>query len=980
MDLDIRLHEIAAKPKNEEILSDLIALQEDSLAENASDIYLKTSHMLFDTYVNINDFDAATALFQNILKENRFEAFKTNLEIIDKLVALLLKTEDFLALESLLALRERYLSGGPNVQLMQKFYLSVCQEGLKRYKEAISTLESITDNISNNNLVSKYLKLAMLYLRINDHPAAYGAYNRALIFDKLKKNEMFYLVESDLAFHSENYDESLKAFQAFFLKSKVKSRYLDRYILINIKLGHLSEAWHFYKEYLPKIMRSASKNYRMQFYQAGQLLSEVVNDIDEAVLLKERLAQLNSDKEDIIDSFDGIKALLKYSSSHLLFNSTRDILLETYRVLAQLTDIDRLIYIQPIHDGLNILTYKKGLLMEKSYAYPAWQGTLIESIVNTDLDYHLFVKEDIVTQNDYLQKTPFGPDQFHHILAYKIQGHLGAEGYMVAFLAKDRHFDYVNKLLFTAQSIINQKLSMQKLLDHHESRHRLAERLLAMKEFGLFKIQDELLFMQNDAAKKLIENSNDFIKFEAFQALFVDKKLFIDDLLGKDHLDVTIKTPTGIIKKLSLDLWQIDLDIYFLAEDVTKLDHQIAELQQLAFHPLMYPLTTLHALKDALHKLKEPATLFGFWIHGLELDTLSRSELHQARLMLINAIKEAARTHQLVLALDEDHALWLLVSTTDKRVHQRIASEVLESVMIQWKTLPFIGDNVSLKIGAIIIQKDHDLPTLLDKLELIHLYSSFDSLPAYYDKILIADLNRFDVLKNQFLERLTAKLIPLRYDQVGNLITRKVEFYQARMESESLLGEYSDFLTMIHDHHFESDLFNLTAMTLLNQIAETLTLSTFDVLYGLSIPLVVLKQKSMIEDLHKRVRKAKIPTKNLVWIISEVDDLDSIQTGVSFLKEKGYKIALEACLHLVVAMKQEHYQRFDYVMFDAKHYNEESKPWFDVLIAKIKPMIIMMNVKDALSAESLKLNRLSTIQGPILANNLRFEDLKAKLH
>ena len=200
MDFETRFNELASKPKDEELLQDLITLQEESLKENDADVYLKTSHLLFDTYVNLGDYELATSLFFSILKENRFEAYKTVLDIIDKLVGLLLKTEDFVQLESLLKLRERYLTSNPSQQLMQKFYLAVCQEGQKQYLEAIQTLESITDNISNNNLVSKYLKLSMLYIKIKQYELAKGAFERAKIFDKTMKNEMFYLVASDIAF------------------------------------------------------------------------------------------------------------------------------------------------------------------------------------------------------------------------------------------------------------------------------------------------------------------------------------------------------------------------------------------------------------------------------------------------------------------------------------------------------------------------------------------------------------------------------------------------------------------------------------------------------------------------------------------------------------------------------------------------------------------------------------------------------------
>jgi hypothetical protein len=385
-------------------------------------------------------------------------------------------------------------------------------------------------------------------------------------------------------------------------------------------------------------------------------------------------------------------------------------------------------------------------------------------------------------------------------------------------------------------------------------------------------------------------------------------------------------------------------------------------------------------LKKAILDLQEPATLFGFWLHGLNPSLQTRQEIHQLRSLLVNDIIDAAKGHQIVLSLDEDEGLWLLLSTTDKRIHQRIAAEVQQTFAAQVLTFWFIHDPLELRIGAIILQKDHDLASILSKLELTRPIKTSQSMLTYYDKTLIADLNRIEVLRAQFNERIIRKEMPLRYNQIGNLLTRKVEMYRAFPETESLLGEYQDFCQMIDTDHRETELFTLTSTTLFKQIAETLETSTFEVQYGLEVPLVVLKQRPLIEELHKRVKKAKITTGHLVWILKSIDDTDIFKTNFLFLKEKGYKLAYETGLNGAVALSQESPQLFDYVMISSAQYNDYTKPWFDVLVAKFKPMVIMTQVDDSLLAETLKSNRLSTIEGTLLAHNLAFEALKTKLH
>jgi hypothetical protein len=978
LDFETRFVEISAKPKDEDLISELISLQEEALAENDADVYLKTSHLLFDTYVNIGDNDAAISLFFGILRDNRFEAFKTLLEIIDKLVALLLKTEDFIQLESLLKLRERYLSGTGNQQLMQKFYVSVCQEGLKQYAEAIKTLENITDNISNNNLVSKYLKLSMLYIKVDDFKAAQGALDRAKVFDKPLKNEMFYLVEADLCYHKGEYEEALRLFQVFFVRSKIKNRYLDRYILINIKLEKLGEAWRFYKQYLPKIIRSTSKNYRMQYYLAGLQLALKVNDIDEIIALKEKIAALSIKEEDILDSFDGIKALLAFNGSKVRFKSARDVILETYRVLNGLAELDRLLYIAPAIDGLTVYSFKKGLLLEKSYTKNQWQNTILDEIITSDLNYYLFTPEDLAKQTDYLQKAAFEPGTIAYVSAYKIAYLQNTDGFMIAFIAKDRQFDYISRLLFTTKSILENKLAVQKLLDHHESRHRLSERLLSMKEFGLYKLEDGILFMQNDAAKKQMRTEHDFMPFDDFQKQFVDRHLYLDDFLGKDHLEIEIRQDHDVMK-LSVDLWQVDLSIFFLAEDVTKSTHELLNLSSLANRTLTYELNTLYALKVAVQNIREASTLFGFWIEDLRFSEYLREERHQLIVRLSEIIRTSARTHLVSLALDEEEGLLLLISSIDKRVHQRIASECAFAFKQHILAMETSHPETSLKIGAISNQKNQTFEVMLAQLDQTRHDETSEENLVYYDRNLIADLSRTEVLLSQWKTLSEAKQVSLSYDQIGNLLTKKIEMYQVSIDYNGMMGTPADFDRMIRHHHLENDRFFVIFHRMIKDLSELNATKKSLIRYALPVPEGVVFDRVKTEELVKALKKAKIASDGIVLILDDIKNHPVMIENLRNLKEKGLKIAVSAKIDQCSSLVINHASIVDYLWIKQSQYDDASKVWFEVLIHKIKPFIVIVDVDTPDIADKLFASRLYIVKGSVLSHQLSFEELKTQL-
>ena len=142
-------------------------------------------------FLTINKaYDKIVKLLERALSERVVQEQASRLKLTEKLVTTLLKLEDFDRLLPVLKTRKSLIVKDNDI-LMQKFYEAVCFEGLDENKKAIAALLSIKDNISNQNLVNKYLKLSMLTLKDNDYEKAQEYYNLAVFYDKQKKNPTF---------------------------------------------------------------------------------------------------------------------------------------------------------------------------------------------------------------------------------------------------------------------------------------------------------------------------------------------------------------------------------------------------------------------------------------------------------------------------------------------------------------------------------------------------------------------------------------------------------------------------------------------------------------------------------------------------------------------------------------------------------------------------------------------------------------------
>ena len=179
LELLAKFDELKQNKKSKELTEDLHTLLSLSKKEKDFSLSMRILQYLIETLRYLRSHDKAILVLETEINEAFFTRKDDILKIVDELVRTLLRTEDFLKLKSTLFTRERFLTN-EHQKVMQKFYLAVCHEGLKDNKLAIDNLLSIKDNISNSNLVSKYLKLSMLHLKENQLKSAKEYFDKEL--------------------------------------------------------------------------------------------------------------------------------------------------------------------------------------------------------------------------------------------------------------------------------------------------------------------------------------------------------------------------------------------------------------------------------------------------------------------------------------------------------------------------------------------------------------------------------------------------------------------------------------------------------------------------------------------------------------------------------------------------------------------------------------------------------------------------------
>jgi hypothetical protein len=975
------LAEYAQEPKTEETAQKILSLQKDALAAKDASIFAKATLLLHETYIFLQAIPEALSVLRDALATELIEDLPTLLSLTDKWVSLLVKTEDFPALDAALTFRERLLTNNPAQALVQKFYRAVCQEGLKKYSEAIATLESINDAISNNNLVSKYLKLAMLRLKTGEPQLARACFEHAAIFDKTRKNEMFHLLESDLLFEEGDYPGALRKFEEFFLKTKSKNRYLDRYIRINTALGQYEEAWRFYQEYTAKLAGVSSKNYLFQFHQAGLHLAEKMNKTEEAASIKEKLLSIYDEEPVIHDAFDGVRRLFALSQKKTVFEKERDIYLESFRELAEVLELGEIGFFRP-RDGEWTLYYpKKGLLLERSLKKADFSNTVLLPIIEQRRDYSLFTQEEMTPFTPFRIDPRGGEEKSTAIvMAFAIPVDSTTTGFLVAFLETEARFDFINKMLFTLKAILETRLGYYARLHNAQEEGRALARLGSIEGRGYAKIIDGTVYLMNQSAQEILSTKEGMFPYEKLQVRFqTENPLFLDRLIHKDSWNLPFRDFAERIRQLDIRVVLEQFHIFLSFKDVTEETQRVGDLQNKAQKAASLPIFNMHRFIEEYQSIRSQTALMGIQIaqEVLMRNGYSRSEILSLNQVVQSALQKAAKTHSTGLFLGEDGTLLLLLSTTDRRIVERIFSDFsTETVLVSRLSVP-LTDAPIFRGAAINLIKGRTLSQNLDYLYRALNRSSTDQPLVFYDREMATMDQRLNAVRTQIEPLLNTGTIPLRYHQVGNLDTHQVEMYRIVPSSDVLPYSSEDIGETLLQMHSGSRYFWALIKQFVKDWVEIADKTHTDIPFAISVTEEVLLDPAFLDDLTRTLRKAKLPNGQIILVFRPLGSEwgDRLFGSLSALRGKGFGIGWEDAAVCLRIRQSPRIEDCDYLFIKRADFWALPSGLLSWMSDSPHRKLIVTEIDRETDARAVRDRSTPRIEGSVLARDLSVEQL-----
>lgn len=790
MEISLQLETYQKEKKSSELLVNLQSLLERAKAEH--DLFNAIKILLFEieSMRFLRMHQEAISLLDEELEAEFFQTKEDRIQLLDQLIKTLLQTEDFIKLESVLRQRERYLTS-EHQKVMQKFYYAVCYEGMKEYKKAIASLKSIKDNISSSNLINKYLKLSMLYLKEDNLPLAKQNYQHAIRFDANRKNPIFYLAESDIQFYMKDFQNALDTYQEYFIKSKNKRRYLDRYILINIELNRLDEAWRFYKEYQETMSKIISRNYRLVFYEAALKLAKLLNNKLEIELLEYNIETLRPTPPKL-PQFDSVYRFLTLAFQPKHFLKAREVIHHIFQAMATIYNFQKLLFVTKEKDRIILYHYSKGLLLEKDVNFLLLNGTVLEPIINSHPTNELYTYEDIIQYQQSIYKTV----DTMYVFANGVSRERKFD-YFVAYSQEKEQFDTQQKLVLLASEVL------QKLLRDFDESHRITETmeqyeaLLARQNGGFIKIEQNMIHFLNQQAKLLLEVESDYLAFEEFQTRLTEK-IYLDDFLYTKEIVLHLKSND---KAIHFDIQTNELVIYAYMKQYESIDSSSS-------NPLLDMVDERQMLVD--NQSTDSKTVFMVDIRNYRDYLKDYNHLnYKKKLELLSGfMNRTAKQHFDQLYFSGFNVFFLVIQNTDKRVTKRIS----ESIVKEYK---------ELDVRVSLVQFNHSLH--FEKiLQLQYLNAlTTEEKPVIYDNKNVRynqELSKTILINiNNFLKK---KYIPLSFVSYQDWKDNQMCMLQVSISQHAMLGEENSLQRVLRSADLEEEWDYLLASSLVSDIKQ----------------------------------------------------------------------------------------------------------------------------------------------------------------
>lgn len=801
-----------------------------------------------------------------VIEDNKDLALKEEqkLSLINKKISALLKLEEYNLLLDALNYKEGLKIDNDTEKANIYFYKSIAYEALDEDALAIESLNKIVDNISRYALTNKYLKLAILYLKLGEKEEAKEAYDYASQIDYSHKNDMFSLVESDLYFANEKYGQSLDSFQSFFLKSTNKYKYLDRYILINIKLNRLDEAYKFYKKYSTDSILRLSKGNRYNFLKASLILLKLLNREEELNEVKSMIEDVKPiyfkkaeiEKDKIIDS---ILSSMSYPLTK--YDTYKNIANKFFKLIDK--DASKIVsYIEESNDGYQYFKFSGKELKPKEISFSLLKENdlydYFEIKEDKDLDYYY---------NDKLDKID------EKIKVYYLGNEYYSFGYFIAKPNDDNVYEVLKSVLFEMfikLSLITKQAKEQNALVTH----------LEKIETGFIKLNSERVEFFDSYSRKLFNLKDNVITFAEFNNLSESKNLFIDTLMKEENIIIPFIVNEKEIL-VSFNLSVVNDSIYAFIEDVTSTNDKDKEIKEFYHHSGSKFFNQVE-LKEFVDKTNNPYALIGLMIPIID-DEDSLSVVDSKLDAIYNYLSQTTPSSTLYY-LGLNHFL-IESESTDKRVLEAIYKNIKDGVRQLYKYSYSLREKeISSFISKALKGKTYaDVEGLIE----YGFYSIKDKTElVFLDNEEKRNYAIFKTSENEIVRRIKEGSLDIEYLPILNEEDNSIHYLLAKFKMPYEIISYDTFKKIITKNQLESKADQIMMEKVFNEMM------TYDPNLRFIIPLS--KESVVNQNFVKKAsllfKKSKIENR----VILKVDNIDFIEfnKGLDSLKNAGMKLSV----------------------------------------------------------------------------------------
>lgn len=833
-----------------------------------------------------------------------FGHHKDIIKLHDLYIEILLEIEDYQSLLNILLSKEKYLESQKS-QSMHQFYLAICYEGLEQPLKAIESLEKIEDNLSNRLMVNKYLKLALLNLQLGRKDETNKLLGHAYVFDRSKTNEMFYLVESDIAFYEKRYVDAMKLYEDFFIKTERKLSYIDRFMKISLAMDRVHDAFEIYHRYVNQINSEASIQVKKLFYQTALIFLKAI-DINEYQVANLAYQSLITRDEIHFDDFNYFNLLLGQLKKHQLVDKKREMIRRVFIDLNHSHLYQKLVFLEVIDGAIQVYHLSKQMLLEKNQE--------INHYIYEDLlvgnQSSVYSKSEVKSLEFYLESTEF-------VFIEKVN----EQSYMMAYV-EQQSYDLAKKLIILTAHVLADKLYFDEIIHQKDHQLKSSYDLLNLAEIGFFKVAHQQLICLNQYGKGLLQLESSMIPFSDFQSM-VEPMIYIDDLLSNTQISLMINGVEMIIYAIAIDL-TVYVMIQRRLDDVKKTDHTWVE-----------------------HKEHSVALLVVYNDHQL----ISKYGYEKYRILFTQLLKQLPKLtnhHLLDHRQEANHWIYLLLDNRDKRLTERLIFKIHQ----------LLDDDFDIRLSYLMMNQDFD--TLKSKLDHLIFFTSKANPFISSARIIDQEKEKNHQYLSHIKQMLDAKSLPIKSQKIIDWKKQTISLLLWAFDSPQHLSDMTRFNQILNDHQLDTS-YNLLFVNQLIKEVVNLTKPT-KILIPISTASII--SKKAFNYLLKRLKL--IVRHQIVFYLSFSDYRLLGQKDKQYLNDKQISICLKTSLIDLSQMNQ--IEDLDYCLIEPEVMNHEFSLAYAMMLKKKFHHIIYHHYDETVTRSSLETHDVTYLMGRYVQN------------